>query len=62
MKMHPNKINYIYHRTLSNIHSRLDRTYSSQNLKCVLSLHYRTAWCSQQSYQLMHHERMIQEV
>ena len=31
-KIHPNKFNYTYHRTLSNIHSRLDRIYSSQNL------------------------------
>ena len=31
-KIHPNKISYTYHRTLSNIHSRLDRIYSSQNL------------------------------
>ena len=31
-KMHPNKINYTYHRALSNIHRRLDRIYSSQNL------------------------------
>ena len=29
------KINYIYHITLSNIHSRLDRIYSSQNLNII---------------------------
>ena len=34
-KIHPNKINYTYHRTLSNIHSRLDRIYSSQNLNLI---------------------------
>ena len=34
-KIHPNKINYTYHRTLSNIHSRLDRIYSSQNLNII---------------------------
>ena len=34
-KIHPNKINYTYHRTLSNINSRLDRIYSSQNLNTV---------------------------
>ena len=27
-KIHPNKIDYTYHRTLSNIHSMLDRIYS----------------------------------
>ena len=34
-KIHPKKINYIYHITLSNIHSRLDRIYSSQNLNII---------------------------
>ena len=34
-KIHPNKTNYTYHRTLSNIHSRLDRSYSSQNLNVI---------------------------
>ena len=36
-KIHPNNINYTYHRTLSNIHSRLDRIYSSQNLNIIYS-------------------------
>ena len=30
--------------------------------KSVLSLCYGTIWCSQQSYRLMYHQRMIQEV
>ena len=34
-KIHPKKINCTYHRTLSNIHSRLDRIYSSQNLNII---------------------------
>ena len=34
-KIHPNKINDTYHRTLSNIHSRLYRIYSSQNLNII---------------------------
>ena len=34
-KIHPNKINYTYHRTLSNIHSRLERIYSSQSLNII---------------------------
>ena len=34
-KIHPNKINYTYHRTLSNIHSGLDRIYSSQNVNII---------------------------
>ena len=34
-KLHTNKINYTYHRTLSNINSRLDRIYSSQNFNTV---------------------------
>ena len=29
------KINYTYHRTLSNIHSRLDKICSSQNLNII---------------------------
>ena len=36
-KVHPNKINYTYHRILSNIHSRLDKIYSSQNLNIIES-------------------------
>ena len=34
-KIHLNQINYTYRRTLSNIHSRLDRIYSSQNLNVI---------------------------
>ena len=34
-KIHPNKINYTYHRALSNIHSRLDRICSSQNVNLI---------------------------
>ena len=34
-KIHPNKINYTYHKTLSNIHSRLDKICSSQNLNII---------------------------
>ena len=34
-KIHLNKINYTYHRTLSNIHSRFDKIYSSQNLNLM---------------------------
>ena len=34
-KIHANKINYTYHRRLSNIHSRLDMIYSSQNLNII---------------------------
>ena len=34
-KINPNKINYTYHRTLSNIHGRLDRIYFSQNLNII---------------------------
>ena len=34
-KIHHKKINYTYHRTLSNIHSSLDRIYSSQNLNII---------------------------
>ena len=36
-KIHTNKINYTYHRTLSNINSRLDRIYFSQNFNTVHS-------------------------
>ena len=36
-KIQPNKINYTYHRTLSNIHRRLDRIYSSQNFNIINS-------------------------
>ena len=34
-KIHSNKINDAYHRTLSNIHSRLYRICSSQNLNVI---------------------------
>ena len=34
-KIHPKIINFTYHRTRSNIHSRLDRIYSSQNLNII---------------------------
>ena len=36
-KVHPNKINYTYHSILSNIHSRLNKIYSSQNLNITES-------------------------
>ena len=36
-KIHSNKINYTYHRTVSKFHSRLDRIYSSQNLNLIHS-------------------------
>ena len=39
-EIHPNKINYTYRRTLSNIHSKLDRIYSSQNLNCNRYLNF----------------------
>ena len=39
-KIYPDKVNYTYYRTLTNIHSKFNRIYSSQNLNIIDSKIY----------------------